>query len=505
MASYTSKTEVDKVHLQLKETFATGLTKDLAWRKWQLKQCWWLIMDNEDRINEALHADLHRHPFESAFELNGLKTDILEHIKHLEDWTATKPAPGAGFVLGWLGRGRVRKEPLGSTLIIGAWNAPIAVLLQPLIPAITAGCCAVLKPSELAPHTAALLTELVPSYLDPRAIRIVTGGPEETSYVLTKRWNQIFYTGSAKVGRIVAAAAAKHLTPVVLELGGQGPCIITKTANIDLAARRVAWLKFFNAGQICVCVNHVFVEPEVADLFLQRSVFWFQHLLETARGASKETGEDQMCHIVNDRNFDRLARLLEKTSGEIVYGGLKENDRETRLFHPALVNLGALTQPDGGSAMSDSLLSEELFGPITPVITATLPEALRAVNSLPEPLALYIFSGDRAVTEHVLDHTLSGGVTVNNVAVHISLGDTPFGGVGESGYGAYHGSHGVEQFVHLRPVVEPPGWMDKLMGFSYPPYQDANVGKLQVKNHLGFKKGETLEDQRKSKWLGWLF
>lgn len=501
MVAYTSQTEVDAAHLQLKETFATGLTKSLAWRKWQLKQCWWLLVDNEDRINEALLADLHKHAFESAFELSGVKTDILEHIKHLEEWTGTKPAPGAGFLLGYLGRGRVRKDPLGTALILGAWNFPIAVVIQPLIPAIAAGCCVVLKPSELAPHTSALLAELVPAYLDSRAIRVVTGGPEETTYVLTKRWNQIFYTGSSKVGRIVAAAAAKHLTPVVLELGGQGPCIITKTADVNLAARRLAWLKFLNAGQICICANHVFVEPEVVDAFLERYSFWNKQLLKTTTGETKETGEDQLCHIINERNFDRLAGLLEKTSGEVVYGGLEESSRKSLFIHPTIVNLGHIGKADG--PMNDILMSEELFGPITPVITATVEEALRAINSLPEPLALYIFSNDRAVTEHILDNTHSGGVTINNVVFHTSLGDTPFGGVGESGYGSYHGSHGVEQFVHVRPVVEPPSWLDKLMGFVYAPYQNANIGKLQVKNNLGFKRGETLEDQKAGGWFGW--
>lgn len=503
--TYTSKEEVDTIHRELKESFATGLTKDHAWRKWQLKQCWWLLMDNQDRFATAIHEDLHRHPFETAFEQSVLKTDILEHIKHMEDWTGTKPAPGAGLLLGWLSRGRVRKEPLGTTLIIGSWNAPVSVILQPLVAALTAGCCAVLKPSELAPSTAALLAELVPAYLDPRAVRVVTGGPDETTHILAKRWNQIFYTGSSKIGRIVAAAAARHLTPVVLELGGQGPCIVTRTADVELAARRLAWVNFINAGQFCTCVNHVYAEPEIVDQLLERFAHWTEQLLKTPRAGEKVVGEDQLCRIVNERSFDRLAGMLKNTSGEVVYGGLEKSDRAKRLLHPTIVRLGALDPPNGASALKDSLMSEEIFGPITPVITATVPEALRAINSMPEPLALYLFSHDRAVIDNVLDNTLTGGVTVNNVIYHMIAGNTPFGGVGESGYGAYHGSYGVEQFCHRRVVVEPPGWMDKLTGFFYPPYQEGAVAKLEVKNTLGFKRGETLEDQRKTGWFRWLW
>lgn len=497
MTTYSSQQDIDNIHRQLNETFATGLTKDLAWRKWQLKQCWWMVIDNEDRLLEALHADLHKPAFEATFELAAIKNDILSHLKNIDEWTATKSVPNAGVVMGWLGKGRIRKEPLGTALVIGAWNFPVGILIPPFVAAITAGCCAVMKPSELAPHTAALLVELVGTYLDPRAIRVVTGGPEETSYALSKRWNQIFYTGSSKIGRVVAAAAAKHLTPVVLELGGQGPCIVTKSADVDLAAKRTAWVKFFNAGQVCITVNHVFAEPEVVDQFIERLAYWNEQLLQTPEDA--ESGKDQMSHIVNERQFDRLAGLLNKTEGRLVYGGLDKSNRATRFLHPTIVNLGSLAQPKEAKAvMDDALMAEEVFGPVVPVITATVAEALREINRLPEPLALYVFNRDRAVSDHILNNTTSGGVTINNVIFHTAIGDAPFGGVGESGYGAYHGPHGVEAFCHRRPVVEPPAWIDGLMGFMYAPYHKSSVAKMAVKNSLGFKRGETLEDQRKT-------
>lgn len=493
---YTTGEEVDTIHRQLKEAFASGLTKDLAWRKWQLKQCWWMLEDNQDRIIQSAQVDLNAHPIEVGLSLGMLKTSILHHLKHIEEWTAAKPIKNAGFVMGTLGKARIRKEPLGTTVIIGAWNVPLFSVLYPLISAITAGCCAVIKPPELAPHQQTLIFDLFGEYLDPRAIRVVTGGPEETAYLLSKKWNHIFFTGSNKVARIVAAAAAKHLTPTVMELGGQGPCIVTKTADLDLAARRLAFIKFYNGGQICVTANHVFVEPEVADELLERVAYWHAQIWK--KNAAGEGGADHFCRIINERNYDRLAGLLEKTQGKVLYGGLTKSDRADLFFHPTVVNLGGLTKADGSSALQDPVMSEELFGPILPVITATVDEALRAINSMPNPLALYVFSRERVVIDRILDNTLSGGVTVNNFIMHVVLPDSPFGGVGDSGWGIGQGELGVYAFCHLRAVAEPPTWLDRLMGFSYPPYDMRNFSKFEVKNSLGFKRGETLEDQKKA-------
>ncbi|TLD29320.1 hypothetical protein PspLS_03575 [Pyricularia sp. CBS 133598] len=486
--TYSTPAEVDDAHSTLHATFRTGLTKDLAWRRWQLKQLWWMMDENTDRMLDALKADLNRHHFESLFtDIRSVKADIILHLKNLEDWTSTQ-AINTGIPLGsWLFKARIRKEPLGVAFIMGAWNFPIMLLLQPVISAIAAGCCVLLKPSDLSVHTERLLQELVPKYLDPRAIRIVTGGPAETGYMLEKRFNHIFFTGSTKVGRIVAAAAAKHLTPVVLELGGQDPAIVHKTADIDYSARRIVHAKFQNAGQICLSVNHVFVDPEVADEFVERASYWCAKFIEG-------DAENHMCRIVNTRNFDRLRGLLDSTSGKVVQGGW--SDPETRYIQPTVVR---------DVTMSDPLMSEELFGPVLPVVTATSEEAIRAISSGPSPLALYIFARDDAFVEHALDRTLSGGVTVNNVAVHVAFDEAPFGGVGDSGHGAYHGRNGLDSFVHRRPVVQTPSWVDKLIGFTYPPYDMGHAGKMAVKNSLGFKKGETMEDQRRAAGRGRLW
>ena len=375
--TYTTKTEIDTALSTLRQTFATGCTKSLAWRKWQLKQCWWMIEDHEKDLCQALAADLHRHEFESyATDILGVKTDILDHIENLEEWTKDQK-PDAGLIMGTLGKARVRKEPLGVTLIIGAWNFPFLLLLQPLIAAIAAGCAVLLKPSELAREAEKILTTIIPQYLDSSAYEIVTGGPQETGYILQQKFDHIFFTGSASVARHIAVAAAKNLTPTVLELGGQGSAIVTKTANVDLAAKRICYGKFLNAGQICLSVNHVFVDPEVHQQFVARLVYWN----EKFEGGGKGGLATQMGHIVNERNYDRLSGLLDKTKGKIVCGGV--GDRPKLAFKPTVVD---------NVSTQDALLSEELFGPILPVIEADYNEATRVIASMPHPLAIYIFS-----------------------------------------------------------------------------------------------------------------
>jgi aldehyde dehydrogenase (NAD+) len=289
-----------------------------------------MLQDNHSQILTALSSDLNRHSFESTVtDIKALHDDILLAIENLEKWTADE-IPEAGFIFGTLGGARIHKEPLGVTLIIGAWNFPISILLQPLVAAITAGCCAILKPSELAPACQALLVDMVPKYLDNEAIRVVTAGPVEMGFILEHKFNHIFYTGSSKVAKIIAVAAAKFLTPVTLELGGQGPAVVSKSADVDLSAKRIASSKVLNAGQICLSVNHVFCAPEIHDEFVGRLGYWFDEFL----GEDKANPE-HMVRIVNERNFDRLEGMLSKTEGKIVYGGI--TNREDKYIHPTVV------------------------------------------------------------------------------------------------------------------------------------------------------------------------
>ncbi|OCK78226.1 aldehyde dehydrogenase [Lepidopterella palustris CBS 459.81] len=477
MSKYTTEAEVEESYTVIHRTFKSGRTKSLKWRKWQLKQFWWMLEDNEEEMIKALHADLNRHEFESTFsEYAAVKRDILEHLEHLEEWAADEK-PDAGFVMGTLSGARIKKEPLGVALIIGPWNFPLSLTMQPMIAAITAGCACMVKPSEMAEGAQEFLVKMVPKYLDRDAIRVVTGGPAETGRILERKFDQVFFTGSSKVARFITSAAAKHLTPTVLELGGQGPAIITESADIELAAQNIAWVKFLNAGQICLSVNHVFVHPSVHDQLVKRLEYWNEEMLKG--------GKEHMVKIINERNFDRLKGMMDKSAGKIVYGG--QTNRSKLYFHPTVVT---------DVTMKDPLMSEELFGPICPIIKADFRQAYQAINKLPHPLAIYIFSKNKAQIDEVIANTNSGGVTINGVLMHAGVPTAPFGGVGESGYGYYHGKHGFMAFTHTRTIVSPPALLNKLMTFVHPPYSISNKSKLAVKNKMGFKRGETMDDQK---------
>lgn len=351
-------------------------------------------------------------------------------------------------------------------------------LLSPVVGAIVAGNCVVMKPSELAPACQDLLVELVPRYMDTSAIRVLTGGPEETSKMLERKWNHIFYTGGGKVGRLIAAAGAKHLTPVALELGGQSPVIVTASANIDLAAKRIANAKLTNVGQVCLNANHVFADPAIHDKLIERLIHWNKQFTKD--------GEEGFAHIINERHFDRITNLLKSSTGEIVFGGA--TDRSTKYIQPTIVK---------DVSIGDSLLSEELFAPIAPVIAADMVTAIRTINSMPHPLGLYIFSSKQGEIDSIINNTSSGGVTVNDVALHAAVPNAPFGGVGESGYGSYHGKFGFDAFSHTRTVVSPPNWLDSVMSFRYPPFKVENAKFMTPKGgKLVGKPGETMEEQK---------
>ncbi len=326
--AYTTPEQLDNAYTTLHKTFKTGKTKSLAWRKWQLKQLFWLVTDNEEAIAKALDTDLNRHEFEAYYsDIEAVKKDVLDTLTHVEEWAADE-IPDAGFIFGTLGSARIRKEPLGVALILGTWNFPITVTLCPLAAAISAGCCAMVKPAETSVACQDLMAGLIPKYLDQDAIRVVTGGPKEATLILERRFDHIFYTGSVKIARIVAAAAAKHLTPTVLELGGQAPCIVTPSADIDTAAKRIVFSKYLNSGQICLAANHVFVDPSVHDKFVERAIYWLDQYL-------KDGGQDDAVRIVNEQNYDRLVGLLKQTDGKIVYGG--KTDREDRFIQQTLI------------------------------------------------------------------------------------------------------------------------------------------------------------------------
>ncbi|PYH70554.1 aldehyde dehydrogenase [Aspergillus vadensis CBS 113365] len=463
MEGETEDAEKARAYASVRAAFTSGRTKSKDWRRHQLKRAWWMVEDNKDRIFDALRVDLNKHPLEAMLgEITGLQNDILRTLDKLDEWTKDEK-PTRWDPINFLGGTVVRQEPLGVSLIIGAWNFPFILTLQPLVAAIAAGCAVVLKPSDVAQASQDLLMEIIPMYLDRDAITCVSAGPSEMKHILETRFDHIFYTGSANVAKIIYAAAAKHLTPVTLELGGQGPAIVAPSANIDLAAKHIAWAKFSNAGQICVNVNHVLIDPSIREAFVTRLIHYFDEFT-----GGRDNKPDYYSRIINERNFNRLESLLDRTSGKIIYGGIR--NRQSRYFGPTVV---VDVNPE------DPLLSEELFGPILPIIDADLDTAISVTRSIEHPLALYAFTNVESEKKRIQDETASGGVTFNDCLLHAAALDAPFGGVGNSGTGSYHGKYGILAFSHLRTYTNAiPTWMEGVMGARYPPYSETNMRKL---------------------------
>ena len=419
----------------LRRTFESGRTRPLAWRRKQLLRMRALLREHEEAIGAALHKDLGRSRFESwVSEIQLLDGEIAHALKNLGAWSRPKKVPTPLPMQP--ATSEIRRDPLGVVLVISPWNYPVQLALGPMIPALAAGNCVLLKPSEIAPATSALLADLLPRYLDAAAVRVVQGAVPETTALLEQRFDHILYTGGEQVGRIVMTAAARHLTPVTLELGGKSPVIVDRKARLKVAARRIAWGKTMNAGQTCVAPDYVLVHESVRDGLLQ----------ELSTALLRFFGDDpsrspDLARIVSERHFDRLVGLLD---GQTVrHGG--GHDRETRYVEPTV-----LVDVEPGSPA----MQEEIFGPILPVITwRTLEEAIRFVNARPKPLALYLFSDDPKVQERVLTDTTSGGVGVNQTIMHLTVPDLPFGGVGASGMGAYHGKAGFDTFSHRKSVL----------------------------------------------------
>ncbi|KAM5357610.1 hypothetical protein ACJZ2D_016089 [Fusarium nematophilum] len=449
-------------YIQVSKTFASHRTKSLQWRTTQIRKVWWMLEDNKERIVEALYKDLHKHRLESiTVDVCGIQTACLYTLKNLPSWAAEDRPQRFNLVNLSVGA-RVRKEPKGVALILSAWNYPFMELLEPMISAIAAGCCVILKPSEIAAASQKLIAEMLPQYLDQDAIRVLTAGAKEMDYIMQKRWDHVFFTGSTKVGRIIYQKAASYLTSVTLELGGQSPVIVSASADIDLAAKRIAAAKFMNAGQVCLTANHIFVDPTVKEQLIVALIKYFDRFL--SRGMKSPS---HYSHIVNQANFQRLVQLLDKTSGRVVYGG--ERQAETLFFSPTIV---------ADVSVSDSLMSEELFGPILPILDATLDDAISYTAQKETPLALYAFTNSVSEKSRVLDLTSSGGVCINDLVVHTIADGAPFGGIGASGIGAYHGPYGFQQFTHLRTVADIPKWFDFLLYAKYPPYTDKTAAAL---------------------------
>ncbi len=438
---------------ELRTTHATGLTRPLAFRKEQLRRMVRMFEECEPAFAAALRTDLGKPDIETyASEIALSVTELKLMLDKLDRWAA--PESVSVPMTARPGKAWVQREPKGVVLVIAPWNYPLQLSLLPLATAIAAGNSVVLKPSELAPATARAMAEIVPRYLDERVVRIVEGAVPETTALLEQRWDHIFYTGNATVGRIVMRAAAEHLTPVTLELGGKSPAIVACDARLKVAARRIVWGKFFNAGQTCVAPDHVLVHRDAhAELVA--------HMVDAVvefYGEDPERSPD-LARIVNERHFRRLSALIDAGGfARIAVGG--HRDPTTRYIAPTILD---------DVSLDAELMREEIFGPLLPVVVVDdLDAALDVVNGGEKPLALYLFTESDDTAERVVRDTSAGGMCINHTILHLGVPDLPFGGIGESGMGSYHGQWGFDELSHRKSVLKRPTSFDPPV--AYPPF-----------------------------------
>lgn len=402
-----------------------------------------MLVDEKVRILDAEFQDLRRPRHYGENVLNGCVASTALARDKLYEWTQPKPCalPAVGPCAGALGSG-VRFEPKGVALVIGTWNFPIPLVIKPLASAIAAGCPVVVKLNELCEQTSAVLQELLERYLDPAYVRCVYGGVPQATALLEQRFGVIFYTGNTSVGKVIYKAAAEHLTPCILELGGKNPVFVTKHANVKNAAWKLVDTKFQNVGQFCVSPDHVFLDPEVDAMVFRRE------LVAAARSFFGENPQrsSSLSRLINRHHYDRVRAFLEEDhGGEVLLGGVADCDASDLYIPPTVIM---------NPRLDCLLLSDEIFGPILPIVTCPLEEALAFVDQKPDPLALYIFSEDDATTEHILSNTRSGGVAVNDCIQQMLNETLPFGGRGASGFGNYHGEWGFKAFSHERAFIK---------------------------------------------------
>ena len=446
----TLATQIERTLGVQRNFFNTGATRSYAFRMQQLQNLQQLMSENVNAIVEALSTDLKRPELETLLaEINVVLEDIHTAKRKLKKWMKPKRV-GISYTL-FPATGRIVYDPYGVVLILGPWNYPLQLLFAPLVGALAAGNCAVLKPSEMVSATSQLIAKLVAKYFDPGVVTAVLGGIEVSQALLAQRFDYIFFTGGSAVGKIVMRAAAEHLTPVTLELGGKSPCIIEPDANLEVTARRVAWGKFLNAGQTCVAPDYLLIHKSIQEPFLKE----LQQQINIFFGKDPQASPD-FGRIVTDQHHARLTQFL--SCGKAVIGGVSH--APTRYIAPTVLVDVAATDP---------VMQDEIFGPILPVFTYTdFSEALAQVNARSKPLALYLFTNDEHKKQRLLAETSSGAVGFNETVMQVGVGTLPFGGVGASGLGRYHGHFSFETFSHQKAVLSRPFWLD--IKLRYAPY-----------------------------------
>jgi aldehyde dehydrogenase (NAD+) len=457
--------EVSSILARQRKMFDSGATLSMAFRREALQTLALLLETHEAEFLQALYADLRKSAHEAyASEIGFVQNEIRYALRHLASWM--RPQRRKTPWLAWPARSEVRRQPFGVALIIGPWNYPLQLLLSPLVGAIAAGNCAVLKPSELAPHTSALLTRLLSAAFPQEFIAIIPGERDVAEALLAERFDNIFFTGSSEIGKRVMAAAARHLTPVTLELGGKCPCIVCHDSPVKTAARRIVWGKFMNAGQTCVAPDHLWVDARVVDSL----VVALRETIDEFFGPDAQQSKDYG-RIINRRHFDRLVSYL--NDGKIACGG--KCDAEDLYLAPTVI-----TDLSHESAMRD----QEIFGPILPVfVFSQIEDVLDHLRGCSKPLALYLFTENHDVQQRVIEQSQSGGVCVNDTVMQILGRDLPFGGIGESGMGQYHGRASFECFSHPRAVMKRGTGSDP--AHRYPPMKTPFIWLKRMLRYFG--------------------
>lgn len=441
---------------QVTNGFKSHKTLSLDYRREQLRNLYYAIYDNIELLEEALKLDLNKSPLETTIsEVAYVLKEIYYFIENLDSLAKPESASVEFFMRP--AAAKIEKHPLGTVLIISPWNYPLLLSLSPVASAIAAGNTVVLKVSELTPNTSRAIVMLLQAHLDPDVFVGITGAIPESTALLKEKFDKIMYTGNGNVGRVVARAATNNLTPVILELGGKSPAIITKNANLYLAARRLLWGKQLNAGQTCVAPDYILIDESVKESFIKELKLAYDEFYPS--DINKDT--EWYTHIVNSRHYGRLKEILDTTKGKVVLGGT--TDDSSKFIAPTFID---------GITSTDSLMQDEIFGPLIGIITVEgVDEAIKFIEREHDtPLALYIFSDNAKEQQEIISKTRSGAVGINDPMIHVSLMHAPFGGVGQSGYGAYHGKDGFEAFSHRRTVFSQSAIIEPLFGMRYPPY-----------------------------------
>ncbi|XP_041774244.1 aldehyde dehydrogenase family 3 member B1-like isoform X1 [Anopheles merus] len=449
---------------QLRTTFNSGKTRDVDFRLNQLKALLRCYEENTAEMANVLAADLRKHKQEAhLLEIEFILNDLRNTLYNLREWV--KPEKPEKSLVNVMDGVYIYKDPYGVVLVIGAWNYPLQLTLVPVAAAIAAGNCVVIKPSEVAPASAKFIAETLPKYLSQDCYRVVTGGPKETSELLKEKFDYVFYTGSGRVGKIIHQACSENLTPCTLELGGKSPCYLDGTANIAIAARRILWGKFINAGQTCIAPDYILCSKQVQKQFLEEA----RKVLNEWYGANPKDSPD-LCRIINQNHFQRLTSLLK--GANVAIGG--ETDLQDRYISPTILIDVKSTDP---------VMQDEIFGPILPILNVdNAYDAIKFINSSAKPLCLYIFTKNVTDQRLMIENTSSGGVCVNDTLMHCAVEALPFGGVGPSGMGSYHGKYSFDTFVHKKSCLtkdfNPIG--EKLAASRYPPYSESKLSFLST-------------------------